>query len=140
MDGNKGRVISFAKSKAATSYNLVTRPLQWACHNVSCDCTFEQTVTLNGSAANIKSTVHMERGDVSNATDFGPMSQELPAVYSTGRFYRLVTYANPWRDSLASLRHPAVYSTGRFYRLVAYANPWRDSFASLRHPAVFPQH
>ena len=47
VDGNKGKVLSFKKT--ATSYHLVTRPMQWACHNVSCDCTFEQTVTLSGA-------------------------------------------------------------------------------------------
>lgn len=40
VDGNHGQILSF--SKTATSWHLVTRPLQWACHNVSCDCTFEQ--------------------------------------------------------------------------------------------------
>ena len=40
VDGNHGQILSF--SKTASSWHIVTRPLQWACHNVSCDCTFEQ--------------------------------------------------------------------------------------------------
>ena len=40
IDGNHGQILSFTKT--ASSWHIATRPLQWACHNVSCDCTFEQ--------------------------------------------------------------------------------------------------
>ena len=45
VDGNHGQILSF--SKTASSWHIVTRPLQWACHNVSCDCTFEQVRAPN---------------------------------------------------------------------------------------------
>lgn len=57
VDGNHGQILEFSRLtpsppepglpfSSAVGYHLLTRPLQWACHNVSCDCTFEQNVTL----------------------------------------------------------------------------------------------
>ena len=44
VDGNHGQILSFTKT--VSSWHILTQPLQWACHNVSCDCTFEQWGTL----------------------------------------------------------------------------------------------
>ena len=45
IDGNKGKVLNFAPT-VTQGWNITTRPLQWACHNVSCECEFEQTVDI----------------------------------------------------------------------------------------------
>jgi hypothetical protein len=87
IDGNHGQVLSFNKS--STSWHIVTRPLQWACHNVSCECTFEQTGMLDGNGIKLTSTLHNHRSD---KTVYPASGQELPAVYTNGPFYRLVTY------------------------------------------------
>ena len=70
--------------------------LQWACHNVSCDCTFEQFGTLDGTGLNLTSTLHTDRQDT---TAYPANSQELPAVYSNGPWYRLLSYngSQPWQ-------------------------------------------
>jgi hypothetical protein len=106
VDGNHGQILSF--SKTASSWHILTRPLQWACHNVSCDCTFEQVRaaaistdchfvgpltmlpleqwgTLDGTGLNLTSTLHTDRSDT---TPYPAHSQELPAVYSNGPWYR----------------------------------------------------
>lgn len=104
VDGNHGEVLSFSKNK--TGWHILTRPLQWACHNVSCDCTFEQSGTLVGNGIRLISTLHNRRTDT---TDYPARSQELPAVYTNGPYYRLLSYngSKPFtNDSVAE------YNTG----------------------------
>ena len=88
IDGNRGEIVSFQQT--ATLIHLVTRPLQWACHNVSCECTFEQTVELFGTGARVNATLHNARTDISSSA---PHDQELPAVYVNGPYYRLISYS-----------------------------------------------
>ena len=98
IDGNHGSIISVSHP-TNTSIHVVTRPLQWACHNVACDCTFEQTISLDGTpggtGVRVTATLHNDRADA-----FEPKltSQELPAVYSIGKLYHLVSYNGtaPW--------------------------------------------
>lgn len=89
IKGNHGAVLS--QSFGKTSGHIVTRPLQWACDNVPCECEFEQQITLGGPAntgVEVVATLHNHRSD---KTVYPPRSQELPAVYSNGPYYRLVT-------------------------------------------------
>jgi hypothetical protein len=89
VKGNKGKINSWGTN--ATSAHVLTTPLQWACNNVPCDCQFEQTITLGGPAntgARVDAVLHNHRAD---RTQYPPRSQELPAVYSNGGFYRLMT-------------------------------------------------
>ena len=72
-----------------TSAVVWTLPLQWACDNVPCDCTFEQEIQLSGSAVEVKLTMHTARVD---QTRYPATTQELPAVYVTGDYCRLWTY------------------------------------------------
>ena len=89
VKGNKGKILSKAVGK--DSIHIVTKPLQWACNNVPCECEFERNITLGGPAntgAKVEVTLHNHRTDT---TTYPGMNQELPAVYSNGPFYRLVT-------------------------------------------------
>ena len=121
IDGNHGEVLSVTQTN--TSIHVVTRPLQWACHNVSCECTFEQHITLDGTpggtGVKVTATLHNDRTD---AYTPAPTSQELPAVYSIGSLYHLVTYngSQPWTGQ------PTVeYATDPLV-----SPPW--------HPGAFP--
>lgn len=90
VDGNHGAVLNLTST--STTAHLLTRPLQWACHNVACDCTFEQTFSLAtpaGTGVRVDNVLHTARTD---ATPYPPASQELPAVYSNAPFHRLITY------------------------------------------------
>jgi len=56
-----------------------------------CECEFEQRISLGGPAstgARVDATLHNHRSD---ATEYSAMSQELPAVYTNGPYYRLFT-------------------------------------------------
>jgi hypothetical protein len=44
---------------------------------------------LNGSSATVKSTLHNKRVD---PKEYGPTGQELPAIYTNGPWWQLVTY------------------------------------------------
>ena len=91
IDGNHGQVLEFSKSADNASWHIVTRPLQWACHNVSCNCMFEQWGQLDGKGGlNLTSTLHTDR--VGAAAAYPAHSQELPAVYTNGPWYRLFSY------------------------------------------------
>jgi hypothetical protein len=48
VDGNHGDILNLTHD--GTSAHVLTRPLQWACHHVACDCTFEQTFSLHTPA------------------------------------------------------------------------------------------
>lgn len=77
----------------ATTAHVVATPLQWACDNVPCECEFEQSITLGGpgnTGARIDATLHNHRSDT---TVYPPLNQELPALYTAGVYYRLVTSA-----------------------------------------------
>ena len=84
-DGYKVRVcaVNLVCVGTASSWHLISRPLQWACHNVSCDCTFEQWGTLQDGALNLTSTLHTERADTAV---YPAHSQELPGA-ETGFFF-----------------------------------------------------
>eukprot|EP00756_Hemistasia_phaeocysticola_P058687 Hpha_TRINITY_DN3533_c0_g1::TRINITY_DN3533_c0_g1_i1::g.25586::m.25586 len=102
VDGNHGAILSLKKSDDNTSLTIVTRPLQWACHNVSCECEFERTITLQGTGVKVSATLHNHRTDSYDATR--KHSQEQPAVYSIGQLYRLLTYngSKPWTGGALS--------------------------------------
>merc|ERR1712096_535734 len=62
VKGNHGNIIS--KKLDATSAHIVSRPLQWACDDVPCDCEFEQKINLGGPAntgVKVEATLHNHR-------------------------------------------------------------------------------
>ena len=90
IDGNHGRILHLNAS--TTHAHVVTQPLQWACHDVPCDCTFEQTFSLHtpsGTGVRVDNVLHTARSDT---TRYPPYPQELPAVYTNAPFHRLITY------------------------------------------------
>lgn len=92
---------------------------------VPCTCVFETWVTLDGSAVRV-------RNRLTNAQpDTGPPAaslQELPAVYTTGTAFRLLTYSGS-----------APYTGGRLTRIVEGAGSFftpGPSFAATEHWAA----
>ena len=89
VKGNRGKINTWGVN--ANQAHVVATPLQWACNNVPCECEFEKSIVLGGPAntgAKIVATLHNHRSD---KTAYPPMNQELPAVYSNGPYYRLMT-------------------------------------------------
>jgi len=77
-----------------------------------CECIFEQWVTLDGRAIQVRNRLTAFRSD---ATRYAASPQELPALYTTGRTYRVLTY-----DGTAPYTHQPVRQidedAGNFFR------------------------
>ena len=85
--GNPSEVLEHAND-GATIY-VKSIPMQWALDNVPGECTFEKWIELEGNAARVRFRLNNDRSDT---TAYPARHQELPAVYTTDRFYRLFTY------------------------------------------------
>ena len=70
-------------------------PVQWACDNIPCECSFNLTYSVRDSAVHASVTLLNARSD---QTEYGARDQELPAVYVNGFLYRLMAYTGdqPW--------------------------------------------
>ncbi len=77
-------------------------PLQWALDNVPGECTFETWITLDGATAHVRNRLVNHRADRMQYRAFG---QELPALYTIGKLYRLVSYDGNEPYTNAPLRH-----------------------------------
>jgi hypothetical protein len=64
-------------------------PMQWPLNNVPGDCLFETWTTLEGPVIHMRYRCTNQRAD---KTAFRPCSQELPAVYTISKLWRLMSY------------------------------------------------
>lgn len=73
-------------------------PMQWACDNIPCECTFHLTYSVGNGELTSTVTLHNHRKD---KTDYGLYSQEMPSVYTNGFLYRIIGYqgSQPWTNS-----------------------------------------
>jgi hypothetical protein len=74
---NDGRTIYIK----AVPLSITSRP--------TCECTIEQWVTIEGSAVHVRNRLS---NFLSDATRYPAWFQELPALYTRGGAYRLITY------------------------------------------------
>ncbi|CAB9510191.1 expressed unknown protein [Seminavis robusta] len=90
VDGGVSQILNFERSVGQMS--ILTRPLQWACHGVPCECTFDKHIqVIDGNpAVKVTATLRNERTDEYDENE--AKGQELPAVYTNGGFHRLFTY------------------------------------------------
>jgi hypothetical protein len=74
---------------------LKCQPMQWPLDNEPADCTFETWIELAGKAAHVRCRLTNARAD---KTSYPARNQELPAVYTTSTYWRLMTYSgdNPF--------------------------------------------
>jgi len=85
--GNPSEVLAVENN--GTTLYVKTIPMQWALDNIPCECIFEKWITLEGSAVKVHYKLINDREDT---TQYSARHQELPAVYTTGKFHRLFTY------------------------------------------------
>jgi len=64
-------------------------PMHWPLNNVPAACTFETWIELEGRAVKVKCRFVNQRAD---KKQYIARTQELPAVYVNGPYYRLMTY------------------------------------------------
>jgi hypothetical protein len=72
-------------------------PMQWPLDNEPGECTFESWLELDGNTVRARCRLLNQRSD---KTHYSARNQELPAVYTNGPYYRLMTYcgAKPFTD------------------------------------------
>lgn len=85
--GNQSEVLAF-EAKRNELY-VKCRPMHWPLDNVPGECVFESWISLDGMTAEVRSKITNARPD---KTLYPAREQELPAVYTNGPYYRLVTY------------------------------------------------
>jgi len=85
--GNGSKVTEFKKTD--TTITVTCIPMQWPLNNVPGECTYESRIELVGSTVKVHGRLNNARSD---KTKYPGKHQELPAVYTNGEYYRLMTY------------------------------------------------
>lgn len=85
--GNRAKVL--AHRNDGKQIYVKCRPMQWALNNEPGDCFFECWYRLEGSLVQVRSRLTNARGD---KKQYAAHRQELPAIYTNGRWYKLVAY------------------------------------------------
>jgi hypothetical protein len=88
--GNRSKVIDFSNDGETLYVKCI--PMHWPLDNQPVECTFETWIQLEGATAKVRSRLNNLRSDT---TQYRARSQELPAVYTNGPWYRLITYKGP---------------------------------------------
>lgn len=97
--------VVLAQSNDGRTLYVKCRPMQWALNDVPGQCTCESWITLTGNVAVVSNRLVNMRKDT--AKQFQGVDQELPAVYTVGKLWKLVSYAGnaPFTgDALTNLR------------------------------------
>jgi len=77
-------------------------PMQWPLENVPGDCLFETWTSLEGSAIRMRFRCTNQRHD---KTRYRPCPQELPAVYTISKLWRLMSYTGDRPFTQDKLNH-----------------------------------
>ncbi len=85
--GNGSKVIAFEKKDESIYVKCI--PMQWPLNNVPGECTYECWIELKNSTVQVRCRLNNARSDKNK---YVGRHQELPAVYTNGEFYRLMTY------------------------------------------------
>lgn len=93
--GNRAKILEHSND-GKTLY-VKTVPMHWPLNNVPGECSFETWIELDASTAKIRCRLNNARPD---KTAYGARSQELPAIYTIGTLWKLMTYtgAEPFTD------------------------------------------
>ncbi len=84
-------------------------PMQWALNNVPGECDFELWYTLDEKTVNVTARLNNRRSD---KTQHPACGQELPAVYTNGEFYRIVSYVGEYPKTGGKLTEIVSKNTG----------------------------
>jgi len=106
--GNPSEVIEVSND-GITLY-VKSIPKQWALNNVPCECTFEKWIQLDGTGVRVHFRLNNNRSDT---TVYSARDQELPAVYTPDRFYRMFAYTGS-----------APFSGGAVSQVATTGPPW----------------
>ena len=102
--GHASRVIYFKNNGRSLVIRCI--PMQWPLNNVPSHCTFTTRLRLDGATVGVSCLMRAFRKD---HTQYPAVRQEMPALYTSNRFYRLFTYngAKPFTHAPVSCLDPA---------------------------------
>jgi len=86
--GNRSKLLAYRNDGKSIYVKCI--PMQWPLNNEPGECTFECWFKLDGQAVQVRSRMLNARAD---HTQYEGRDQELPAVYTNGPWYRLMTYS-----------------------------------------------
>jgi hypothetical protein len=86
--GYPSQVLAFRRER--NSLVVSARPMHWPLENEPAECVFESRLTLEGST--VRGVCRLKRHGSDEVPPI-PRDQELPAIYTNGRFHRLLTYS-----------------------------------------------
>lgn len=104
---NRAKLVDY-KVEGNTLY-VKCIPMQWALNNVPGDCTFELWYTLDGKTVNVTARLNNNRSD---KTQYRACGQELPAVYTNGEYYRIISYVGEHPGTGGALTEIVSKNTG----------------------------
>ncbi len=114
--GNQSKVIDYSNDGKTLYVKCI--PMHWPLDNAPGQCTFETWIKLEGSAAIVRSRINNHRDD---KTQYTARSQEVPAIYTNGPWYRLITYSGDkpftgeaWMEIPIKKKSPGVFPWSRF--------------------------
>ncbi|MDT8303468.1 MAG: hypothetical protein RQ760_18455 [Sedimentisphaerales bacterium] len=85
--GNRSGVVEHRNDGKVLYVKCV--PMQWPLDDEPGECTFETWIQLEKNTALVRSRINNKRAD---KTQYSGRGQELPAVYTNGPWYRLMSY------------------------------------------------
>lgn len=124
VGGNPSRVLEHRNDGKTLYVKCV--PLHWPHSGVPGECTYEWTLSLQGPAVAVQARLVNARSDT---TQYPAKSQELPAVYTNGVWYRLYSYTGdrPFTAAPVALIPKRTVKPGEF--------PW-NRFSATEHWAA----
>jgi hypothetical protein len=87
--GNRSKILVHRNNGRVIYVKCI--PMQWPLNNEPGECTFECWIRLRRNTAQVRSRMINARSDT---RQYAGRSQEQPAVYTCGPWYRLITYTN----------------------------------------------
>lgn len=85
--GNRSEILLCERENG--KIHVKCRPMHWPLDNFPGECTFEEWFELDGKSVKVHARLNNDRPD---KTLYSARSQELPAVYTNGVWYKLVSY------------------------------------------------
>jgi len=133
--GNRSKVLDYRNDGKSIYVKCI--PMQWPLNNEPGECTFECWLKLEGQAVQVRSRLVNSRSD---HTQYEGRGQELPAVYTNGPWYRLMTYVGdkPFTGDTLSQRPSVFMWTGwRATENWAALVDDKDFGVGIWHPGVY---
>lgn len=122
-----------AHTNSGTELYVKCIPMHWPLENEPGQCTFESWLTLDGNTVRVRSQINNGRKD---DTQYPARSQELPAIYTNGTYYRLFTYDGDQPYTGGPLRQIDKVWDTRIPPAEAPGGPWDRWYATENWAAL----